>query len=46
MPTASLFTSGVQKELQEEQRAVKALVEEDSLHCSHFRAFPLPTKLS
>ena len=39
MPTASLFISGVQKELQEERRAVKAFVEGDPLLRRCFRAF-------
>lgn len=39
MPTASLFISGVQKELQEERRAVKAFVEGDPLLRRYFTAF-------
>lgn len=39
MTTASLFISGVQKELQEERRAVKAFVEGDPLLHRYFTAF-------
>ncbi len=39
MPTASLFISGVQKELLEERRAVKVFVEGDPLLRRYFTAF-------
>jgi len=39
VPTASLFISGVQKELQEERRAVKAFVEGDPLLRRYFTGF-------
>jgi predicted HTH transcriptional regulator len=39
VPTASLFISGVQKELQDERRAVKAFVEGDPLFRRYFTAF-------
>lgn len=39
MPTASLFISSVQRELQEERRAVKAFVEGDPLLRRYFTAF-------
>jgi len=39
VPTASLFISGVQKELPEERRAVKAFVEGDPLLRRCFTAF-------
>ena len=38
-PTAFLFISGVQKELQEERRAVKAFVEGHPLLRRYFTAF-------
>jgi ATP-dependent DNA helicase RecG len=39
VPAGSLFISGVQKELQEERRAVKAFVEGDPLLRRYFTAF-------
>ena len=39
MPTASLFISGVQKDLQEERRAVRAFVEGDPLLRRYLTAF-------
>ncbi len=39
MPTGSLFISGVQKELQDERRAVKAFVEGDPLRRRCFTVF-------
>lgn len=39
MPIGSLFISGVQKELQDERRAVKAFVEGDPLLRRYFTAF-------
>lgn len=39
MPTGSLFISGVQKELQDERRAVNAFVDGGPLLRRYFRAF-------
>jgi ATP-dependent DNA helicase RecG len=39
MPTASLFISHLQKELQDERRAVKTFVEGDPLLRRYFTAF-------
>jgi len=39
VPIGSLFVSGVQKELPEERRAVKAFVEGDPLLRRYFRVF-------
>jgi len=39
VPTASLFISGLQKELQDERRAARAFIEEDPQLRRYFRAF-------
>ena len=39
MPTSCIFISGVQKELAEERRAVKAFIEGDALLRRYFTAF-------